>query len=64
MLIGSCQRCGAPASLRCAFCARTVCRNCLDADERMCPDCVHLQKKQAKHHGVASSPPPPSHRMR
>jgi hypothetical protein len=44
MLVGTCQRCGAPATLRCSFCGRTFCRNCLDADERMCPDCIAMQK--------------------
>ena len=60
MLVGSCARCGAPATLRCAMCARTVCRNCLDEDERFCPDCVEIRKKTK---GSAGPPLPPSRRI-
>jgi hypothetical protein len=44
MLVGSCQKCGAPATLRCALCGRTFCRNCLDTDERLCSQCLRLRK--------------------
>ena len=57
MLVGSCARCGTPTTLRCTFCGRTICKNCMDADERFCPDCVALQKKQK---GVANVRLPPS----
>ncbi len=59
MLVGSCAKCGRPASLRCAFCGRTYCRDCLDADERMCAECIQLQKRQKGSPGV---PLPPSRR--
>ncbi|MGI0132547.1 MAG: hypothetical protein ACREDK_05580 [Thermoplasmata archaeon] len=59
MLVGSCHRCGAPATLRCSVCARTFCRNHLDADERICPDCAAFQKKQR---GAPNLPAPPSRR--
>jgi phosphoglycolate phosphatase len=39
-VVGSCARCGRPASLGCTFCGRTFCRGCLDADERMCAECA------------------------
>jgi hypothetical protein len=60
MLVGTCARCGLPASLRCTLCGRTVCRDCLDEDERLCPECVQIRKK-AK--GPAGPPLPPSRRM-
>lgn len=60
MLVGSCARCGAPATLRCSLCGRTLCRNCLDPEERMCPECIQLQKKQKGSPGV---PVPPSRRI-
>lgn len=60
MLVGSCQKCGLPASLRCTFCGRTFCRNCLDEDERMCADCRGLQKRVASPVGPRT---PPSRRV-
>jgi hypothetical protein len=60
MLVGSCARCGKPASLRCAMCGRTVCRECLDEDERFCPDCALIRKRQK---GPTGQPLPPSRRM-
>jgi len=45
-LVGQCQRCGAPAHLRCTVCGRTLCVSCLDTEERICPDCVAVQKRQ------------------
>lgn len=56
MLVGSCQKCGAPATLRCALCGRTFCRNCLDSDERLCSQCLRLQK-----HPAGPGPPSPPH---
>jgi NMD protein affecting ribosome stability and mRNA decay len=58
MLVGSCQKCGAPATLRCALCGRTFCRNCLDSDERLCSDCLRTQKR----HAGIGLPSPPSGR--
>jgi hypothetical protein len=60
MLVGTCQRCGAPATLRCAFCGRTFCRDCLDADERMCPDCLAMQKSGK---GPVGARVPPSRKI-
>jgi hypothetical protein len=60
MLVGSCQKCGAPATLRCAFCGRTFCRNCLDTDERLCAECRGLHKKGE---GVDGPRLPPSRRI-
>jgi hypothetical protein len=60
MLVGSCAKCGAPATLRCSLCGRTLCRNCLDADERICPDCQQMQKQSKATGGVRL---PPSRRM-
>ncbi|HEV2520616.1 MAG TPA: hypothetical protein VGX00_08420 [Thermoplasmata archaeon] len=60
MLVGSCQNCGAPATLRCAFCGRTFCRNCLDSDERLCSECRALHKKALGPDGPRL---PPSRRM-
>jgi hypothetical protein len=40
MFVGQCARCGIPATLGCTVCGRTYCRGCLDADERMCAECV------------------------
>jgi hypothetical protein len=60
MIVGMCAKCGAPASLRCAMCGNTFCRNHLDQDERMCPDCTALQKRQRGSPGV---PLPPSRRL-
>ncbi len=60
MLVGQCQRCGAPATLRCTLCGRTLCRNCLDTDERICPDCLALQKQP---HGPVGPRQPPSRRQ-
>lgn len=59
MLVGSCAQCGAPATLRCAMCGRTLCRLHLDADERLCPDCLKIHRRQKGPTGV---PLPPSHR--
>lgn len=60
MLVGQCARCGMPAALACTICGRTFCRRCLDADERVCSDCLEGQK-------VAKSPvdqrSPPSRRL-
>ncbi|MCI4330475.1 MAG: hypothetical protein L3K19_01325 [Thermoplasmata archaeon] len=56
MLVGSCARCGAPATLRCTFCGRTFCHNCLDADERVCPECHAMQKKQKGPTGIRLPP--------
>ncbi len=60
MLVGQCARCGSPASLGCTVCGRTFCRNCLDQDERICGDCVEMQK-HAK--SAVQSRPPPSRRI-
>jgi hypothetical protein len=60
MLVGSCRRCGTPTTLHCVVCGRTICRNCLDADERVCPECAALQKRQKGPVGVSL---PPSRRM-
>lgn len=60
MLVGSCQKCGAPATLRCTFCGRTFCRNCLDREERVCPDCLLMQKRSK---GPVGSQLPPSRRI-
>lgn len=57
MLVGQCARCGMPASLGCTICGRTFCRNCLDADERVCSDCVAGQKAQKGSAVEARSPP-------
>ncbi len=56
MLVGQCARCGMPASLGCTICGRTFCRNCLDADERVCSDCA-AGLKQQKSPVDARSPP-------
>jgi hypothetical protein len=40
-------------------CGRTLCINCLDSEERVCPDCVEMQKKTK---GVPSLKHPPSRR--
>ncbi|HTT26220.1 MAG TPA: hypothetical protein VMH90_04570 [Thermoplasmata archaeon] len=60
MLVGQCARCGAPANLRCTVCGRTYCRKCLDADERICPDCLGMQKRQK---GELTARSPPSRRL-
>ncbi|HEV2166781.1 MAG TPA: hypothetical protein VGS23_07415 [Thermoplasmata archaeon] len=60
MLVGSCQKCGAPATLRCSFCGRTFCRNCLDTDERLCAECRSLHKRSEGPDGPRL---PPSRRM-
>jgi hypothetical protein len=60
MLVGQCARCGVPASLGCTICGRTFCRNCLDADERVCADCLE-SLKHAK--SPVQSRPPPSRRI-
>jgi hypothetical protein len=56
VLVGQCARCGTPASLGCTVCGRTFCRSCLDADERMCADCV-AGLKNAKSPVAARGPP-------
>lgn len=60
MLVGTCQACGAPANLRCTICARTFCQGCLDADERLCPDCIAYQRKNR---GLPMPGHPPSRRI-
>ncbi|HTT35027.1 MAG TPA: hypothetical protein VMH78_04070 [Thermoplasmata archaeon] len=42
------------------MCGRTVCRECLDEDERYCPECTQIRKR-AK--GAPGSPHPPSRRV-
>ncbi|HTT73866.1 MAG TPA: hypothetical protein VMG99_06970 [Thermoplasmata archaeon] len=57
MLVGQCARCGAPASLGCTVCGRTVCRSCLDPEERMCLDCessTRRTKSPIEHRGPPS----------
>jgi hypothetical protein len=44
VFVGQCARCGSPASLGCTVCGRTMCRTCLDPDERMCSECVTAMK--------------------
>lgn len=56
MLVGQCARCGMPASLGCTICGRTFCRNCLDADERVCSDC-QANARQQKSPVEARAPP-------
>ncbi len=46
-----------PATLGCTICGRTFCRNCLDADERICSDCASGQKQQKAGSVDARSPP-------
>jgi hypothetical protein len=58
MLVGSCQKCGAPATLRCALCGRTFCRNCLDTDERLCSECLRQMKRPGISGPATPSPPP------
>ena len=60
MLVGQCARCGTPATLGCTICGRTFCRSCLDSDERVCSDCLEIQK-HAK--SPVQSRPPPSRRI-
>ncbi|HUI38068.1 MAG TPA: hypothetical protein VLY85_00390 [Thermoplasmata archaeon] len=55
--MGSCQKCGAPASLRCASCGRTFCRDCLDADERLCGECLQMLRRKRP---MSDLRPPPS----
>ena len=45
LIVTSCARCGSPAHLRCVVCGRTICRGCLDEDERLCHDCEADRKK-------------------
>jgi hypothetical protein len=56
MFVGQCARCGIPATLGCTICGRTFCRGCLDTDERLCSDCVHIQR-QSKNPVEARAPP-------
>jgi len=60
VLVGQCARCGIPATLGCTICGRTFCRQCLDSDERVCADCLEMQK-HAK--SPVQSRPPPSRRL-
>ncbi len=60
MLVGQCASCGMPASLGCTVCGRTFCRKCLDADERICADCLRGQRQGR---GPVESRPPPSRRL-
>jgi hypothetical protein len=60
MLVGQCAACGAPASLGCTICGRTFCRTCLDADERICADCLQGQRKARN---PIEARPPPSRRV-
>jgi len=57
VFVGQCARCGAPASLGCTVCGRTMCRQCLDSDERMCSDCattLHRSKSPVEHRSPPS----------
>lgn len=47
MLIGQCYVCGKPAMLACPMCGRTVCRDDLDADGRLCRPCRKRMARQA-----------------
>lgn len=60
-LVSPCYRCGRPAHLRCAVCARTACRSCLDEDERLCRDCSKAAGKGA---APSAAGHPPSRRAR
>jgi hypothetical protein len=60
MLVGACAQCGAPASLRCTYCGRTLCHHCLDQDERVCSDCMPLHRQPR---GVVGVRQPPSRRV-
>jgi hypothetical protein len=59
VLVSQCAKCGLPATLHCTICGRTFCRTCLDADERVCTDCLTLQKRAR---GVVGVRLPPSRR--
>jgi hypothetical protein len=61
MIVASCQKCGAPASLRCMYCGRTFCFHCLDQDERVCSDCMPLHRQPRRSVGQNQ---PPSRKVR
>ncbi|MGI0151004.1 MAG: hypothetical protein ACREC5_03595 [Thermoplasmata archaeon] len=56
-LVGQCQKCGAPAHLRCSVCGRTLCSKCLDSDERICAECASVARSRK---GLPSVKHPPS----
>jgi hypothetical protein len=60
VLVGSCAKCGLPASLGCTVCGRTFCRNDLDSEERVCADCA-MALKNSK--GPVAGRTPPSRRL-
>lgn len=47
MLVGQCYVCGKPAMISCPMCGRTVCRQDMDADGRLCRPCRKRMAMQA-----------------